>query len=433
MALSELEKEVVSFIKGEELVALAVEMGNIHSPAGYEERMGEFVFHWLKSNGIEAFKQEVVKDRYNVVGLIRGKSSNSSSLLFNSHMDSDVGGPGDEWAVADSGLAYHKKAWVEGDRIFGKAVLNDRGPMAAFMIAAKAIKQSGVRLKGDLFLTMVVGEIGMAPIDEFQGTQYLGKGLGSRHLVTHGVVADHAVVAETTNFGITWAEAGVAYFKITVKGEAIYTPRSYRPERIEDHPNAIVKMSKLIQGLEDWATRYEKENIYRFAGGEIVPKVVIGAIRGGVPYKPNRTSGICSIFVDIRIPPGKSVLSIKHQLDQLVQSLNMEVDIHMYLYRPGYEGRNVSRIVTSAKEAHLKIFGKESEKVPTPETSMWRDINVFNEVGIPAITFGPPRCSTKELLESKGKFLYKSDLVSAAKIYALVVLDICGGDDSETK
>jgi len=426
MIFSDLEKKVIAFINEKELVELAVQMGNVYSPAGYEEKMGDFVFDWLKSNGFEAFKQEVVKDRYNVVGLIKGRSNNGLSLLFNSHMDSDVGGPGDEWAMVEPGLVYYKKAWVEKDRIFGKPVLNDRGPMAAFMIAAKAIKESGIALKGDLFLTMVVGEIGMAPIDEFQGTQYLGKGLGSRHLINHGIIADYALVAETTNFGITWAEAGAAYLKITLKGEAIYTPRSYRSEKIENHPNAIVKMSKLIQALEDWAIKYEKENVYKFGGGEIVPKVAIGAIRGGVPYKPYRTSGICSIYVDVRIPPGKEVLPIKHQLEQLVKSLDMEADIQIYLYRPGYEGKNVSKIVKSVEEAYLKIFGKKPEKVPTPVTSMWRDINIFNKIGMPAITFGPPRCSAKELQENKGKFLRKQDLVNTAKIYALVALNICG-------
>jgi acetylornithine deacetylase/succinyl-diaminopimelate desuccinylase-like protein len=425
MILSDLEKKVIGFLREKELVELAVEMGNIYSPTGFEEKMGEFVFEWLKSNGIEVFKQEVVKNRYNVVGSTRG-TGNGQTLLFNSHMDSGVGEPGGQWVLANPELAHYTKAWMEGDRIFGNAVLNDRGPMAAFMMAAKAIKESGISLKGDLLLTMVVGEIGRAPIDEFQGTQYLGKGLGSRHLVNHGVVADYVLVAETTNFGITWAQAGVAYFKITIRGESIYTPRSYRPERIEDHPNAIVKMARLIQRLEDWAVRYEKENIYQFAGGEIVPKVAVGAIRGGMPYRPCRTSGICSIYVDVRIPPGKSVLPVKHQLEQLVQSLNMEADIKIYLYRPGYEGKNVTGIIKSVERSYQKIYKKRPGKVPNDETSMWRDINIFNEVGIPAITFGPPRYSAEGSQSNWGKFFRKQDLVNTSKIYALVALDICG-------
>lgn len=152
----------------------------------------------------------------------------------------------------------------------------------------------------------------------------------------------------------------------------------------------------------------------------------MGAIRGGIPFKPFMTSGICSIYVDVRLPPGKSILQVKHQLGQLVRSLNMEADIQVYLYRPGYEGENVSGIVKSVEDAYSKICKKKPERVPTPVTSMWRDINVFNEVGIPAITFGPPRCGKEGLDRSQAKFLHKHDLINTAKIYALVALDICG-------
>ncbi|HEX9660677.1 MAG TPA: hypothetical protein VGB27_00200 [Candidatus Binatia bacterium] len=41
--------------------------------------------------------------------------------------------------------------------------------------------------------------------------------------------------------------------------------------------------------------------------------------------------------------------------------------------------------------AHIYIFGSEPPAPPSAETSMWRDLNVFNEVGIPSICYGPPR------------------------------------------
>ena len=41
------------------------------------------------------------------------------------------------------------KIRIEGRRIFGKTVQNDRGPMAAFMIAAKAIKETNIAIRGE--------------------------------------------------------------------------------------------------------------------------------------------------------------------------------------------------------------------------------------------------------------------------------------------
>jgi hypothetical protein len=56
---------------------------------------------------------------------------------------------------------------------------------------------------------------------------------------------------------------------------------------------------------------------------------------------------------------------------------------------------------------------------------MWRDVNIFNEVGVPAATFGFPRESALGLKE---KFVEIDDLVDCAKMYALVALNICGSD-----
>ena len=56
---------------------------------------------------------------------------------------------------------------------------------------------------------------------------------------------------------------------------------------------------------------------------------------------------------------------------------------------------------------------------------MWRDVNVFNEVGIPSVCYGPPR--QKDPYSGAGNRAMKiDDLVTAAKVYALCALEICG-------
>jgi acetylornithine deacetylase/succinyl-diaminopimelate desuccinylase-like protein len=425
MRLSDLEHKALSYINEEELVQLAVDMGNIKSPAGYEGPMATFVYEWMLKNGLPGLRQEVVPDRENVVAVLKG-SGDGKSLLFNAHMDSEAGGPHAEWMYPDPNASYLRQAWVEGDKIFGTPVLNDRGPMAAFLIAAKAICESGIELSGDVILTAVVGEIGQAPVDEFRGLQYLGKGLGTKHLVLHGVLADYALVAETTDFGIAWTEAGVVYAKISLTGEAMYTPRSYRADTIEAHPNAIIKMVRYLDAFEEWARRYEKENTYEFDGGKVVPKAAIGAIRGGVPYMPCVTSGRCAAYVDVRLPPGKDPLSVRKALEELARDLNLQADVDIFLYRAGYVGENISEFRQCIENVYQRIRGRPTNDVPVPVTSMWRDINVFNELGIPSITFGPPRSSSPDVPASKGKFIYKHDLVDAAKVYALIAMDICG-------
>ena len=90
----------------------------------------------------------------------------------------------------------------------------------------------------------------------------------------------------------------------------IYTPYIERPVTIEKNPSAIVRMAPLIQRIEAWAYEYEQKHRYECPGGVIVPRVNIGAIRGGVPYKITKTVQQCAIYVDVRITPVQNPLDI---------------------------------------------------------------------------------------------------------------------------
>ena len=241
------QEKVLQLIDEQELVELAVAMGNIKAPSGYEQPMADFVLGWLRAQKFDdSYQQLVSEGRSNTIGVLRG-ARGGKSLIFNSHMDSEQGMP----MILGEEPPPGPKAWVDREqrRIFGLAVQNDRGPMAAFMIATKAIRDSGLSLRGDVIMTMVVGEIGMGPVDEFRGARFVGKGYGSRHAVAHGINADFALVAETTDFGVTWIEAGAAYFKVTVEGRSFYTPRLPDRGAVQDNPNALIKMIPIIQAI----------------------------------------------------------------------------------------------------------------------------------------------------------------------------------------
>src|SRR5207244_2169460 len=131
----------------------------------------------------------------------------------------------------------------------GHTVLNDRGLMAIFMVMGKALRDAKAPLEGDILLTSVVGETGLAPVDEFQGISYEGKGLGSRYLVDHGIRADYALVAEATSWGMSWVACGACYIKISIRGRNMYTPRLIRAKKLADHPNALVKGAEVIRAV----------------------------------------------------------------------------------------------------------------------------------------------------------------------------------------
>ncbi|MEE9143951.1 MAG: M20/M25/M40 family metallo-hydrolase, partial [Candidatus Binatia bacterium] len=158
--------EVLDKIDVDELVKLALDLGNIDSPTGSEGPVGEYVYDWLNRQGFAAKKVALFPDRPNVIATLPGRG-NGRSLVFNSHMDTTI--HKDEiWTTRHAADPVFHSAWREGDMLVGNGICNDKGPMATWLLAAKAIKDAGVTVKGDLVLMAVVGEIGLEPVDEFQ-------------------------------------------------------------------------------------------------------------------------------------------------------------------------------------------------------------------------------------------------------------------------
>ena len=415
-------QSVLDRIDVDELVKVALDLGNIDSPTGSEGPVGDYVYEWLTRQGFAARKVALLPDRPNVIGTLPGAGT-GKSLVFNSHMDTTI--HKDEWwttrRAADP--VFHS-AWREGDVLVGNGICNDKGPMATWLLAAKAIKDSGVTLRGDLVLMAVVGEIGLEPVDEFQSPAYLAKEAGTRFAITHGGVGDYALVAEGTDFGLVGVEAGKAFFKVTVFGNdlPIYTPYIPRPTPVEKNPSAIVRMAPLVQRIEEWAYEYEQKNRYECKGGVIVPRVNIGAIRGGVPYKITKTVQQCAIYLDVRVTPAQNPLDVREELRRLVTAAGLEGEVELYVYRPAFEAdpQKVEPLAGAITRAHQAILGGTPRPAAAPFSSMWRDINCFNEMRIPALTYGPG------ISVGGGNFGMKiADLVTGARLYALTALDLC--------
>jgi acetylornithine deacetylase/succinyl-diaminopimelate desuccinylase-like protein len=418
-----LREEVLGAIEQQrELLAqTCLELGNTFAPLGHEQAVTDVVSAWYTRYGITSYQQLVAPERSNVVAQLPGKNA-GRSLIFNAHLDTELSGPDYDWLTGAQDI-NRIGGWREGDRLFGHTILNDRGLMAVFMIVGKTLKDLQVSLAGDVILTSVVGETGQSPVDEYSGPTYEGKGFGSRYLVDHGVRADYALVAEATGFGMSWVACGACYIKVTVRGRNMYTPRLVRSDTLADHPNAIVKAAAVIDALEAWAVEYEQRNAYRSPCGEVRPKAQVGAIRGGVPYRPNRSSPVCHLYIDVRTTPGADLRAIVDEVRSVVQQVSPDAEVTCYMSKSGYEGVDVEPLAAAVRQAYDRVIGGTP---PTPEvavTSMWRDINIFNAAGIPALTFGTGR--GKAHVQGTGHFEL-DELVACAKMYALTALLICG-------
>ena len=119
-------------------------------------------------------------------------------LLLNGHID--VVPVGDE-------AAWTTPPWdpaVRDGRVYGRGAVDMKGGLCCALFAAKAIRDSGVRLRGRLSVASVVGE-------EDGGT-------GTLATLLRGHTADGAVVVEPTRLRVVAAQAGSLMFRLVVHG-----------------------------------------------------------------------------------------------------------------------------------------------------------------------------------------------------------------------
>ncbi len=98
----------------------------------------------------------------------------------------------------------------------------------------------------------------------------------------------------------------------------------------------------------------------------------------------------------------------------------MNGSVELFAYRQGIEDRGIEPLVDAIGVAHEAEFGTKVGRPAPPHCSMWRDVNVFNELKIPAVTYGPAASA------GGGNYsMLAEDLYRAARIYAATALDLC--------
>ena len=412
--------DVLARIDRQAVVDFALELSNIDSAVTHEATVADHLYNWMRREGFQPRKVGLLADRYNVMGRLAG-SGGGYSLLFNSHMDTHVPREQD-WVHTDVTINEYRKAWIDGDLLCGEGIVNDKGPMACFLLAAKAIKESGHLLKGDLVLTCVVAESSHEPVDEWPGAIVETKDLGARFLATHGGIADYALIAEGTGFGLVWIEPGEYWYKVTLRSSEppFYTP--YLPDRttIAKSPNMIVASAAVIPAIEHWAADYQRRKVFHSAGGTVVPKAQIGGIRSGDANRPILAPQVCALCLDVRTVPGEDPLNLRDEIQAVVDRTGICGTVELYSFRRGYEAKNIERLADSVRRAHIATFGSEPKPANTEASSLWRDINIYNELGIPALTYGP-RAAT----HAYKRALSIDSLYQTACVYARIALELC--------
>ena len=382
---------------------------------GSEEAMAELMRETFLDLGLQVQWQQVEEGRANVLGTLPG-SGGGPSLMFNGHLDTSYSGR-EPWLRHVPG--FQPSAFVEDGRLYGLGISNMKGALACYVEALRALADGRVRLRGDVLVAAVSGEIEKAQRGDAQGAEYRGYAAGSRYLVSHGGVADMCVLCEPTESKVVLGHFGSLWLRISTRGPFVHTAFS---EGKRDE-NAIVRLRDVLDAVLEWIPTWEgdPENAYR--GAKAI--VNVGAVEGGFGWRVSRTPHRADLFLDVRVPPTKEMATARGQVLDLVRDLAERFPEHgiegeVYVTAPGAEIAEEHPLVGALDEAHAEVFGAAPER---DVTRWFSDASVLTRYGIATVNYGT---STGLLDTVKGENLEIDGLVKTAEVYARVATKVCG-------
>jgi len=417
---AELIARAVDQIDRERLVTLTVDLTNIPSPTGFEGDMARAVHEVLKGAGLDATLQPIGDERYNAVGRLQGQGG-GKSLMFNGHLDTSFGPE-----QAHRGIGYECRGTIIDDEwIYGMGTFNMKSAMATYVTAVESIRKAGIRLGGDVVIAGVAGEIEKSPVNNFDGRQYQGYGVGTKFAITHGAVADYCILGEPTNMMLIARHCGTTWVKITVPGHLIHTAWS------DVGKNAINKSRLILDAIHDWIPAY----VEKHALGDFRPRVNVAAIEGGWPWRGARTPDGCSIYLDVRSLPDELPTSTYMEVRDMVNAVvrahpQLEgTKVEIFVSAPGTSIPDDHELVQSIISAHKNQLGT----APQMGTETWySDAAHMNRYGIPTVNYGSAgriRTGGGGFSTHQGEHVHIGDMVDITKVYIELMLKLCGVAD----
>jgi acetylornithine deacetylase/succinyl-diaminopimelate desuccinylase family protein len=345
-------------------------------------------------------------NRPNLITRMAG-SGGGCSLLLSGHVDTKPVGDGRNLWVTEPLVPS-----VREDKIYGLGTSDMKAAIAAMVYAAKALKEAGVRLRGDVVLA-------------FTADEEAGSNFGARFVASKAECrADACLIGEPSGWQLDWqglhiACRGLCCFRIRVHGTQMHSSLADRvPSK-----NASTQMAKLLLRVADEIPlEYEPHPL------GAVPVINAGVIvSGGVAF--GVYPGLAEFACDVRTLPGMAENTVKEAIRTWVKSVReedpaLQVDIEFEPgldWIPGTEIDADHALVLALRAASERVLGQcpPLSVFPGGTDSPW-----FESAGIPSVpSFGP---GILTYCHGPNEFVSIRSVEQAARIYAHTVLGFCG-------
>ena len=375
-----------------------------YSETDGERALARFMVERMRGLGLEADTQPVPGERFNAIGRWHG-TGGGHSLLFNGHLDTNPVTEG--WTVDPWG------GLVDDKFIYGIGVSNMKAGDAAYFCAVKTLIDAGVKLKGDVVLTYVVGEL--------QG------GVGTLAAIRQGVRADYFINSEPTDLQALTMHAAAFTFIIELTG--ITRHLSKREAAVD----AILAACDLIPRLNGMSFSGARSDEHRS-----INRVHVGVVHGALgqelhEWRPPQVADFVRIKGSGRYAPGQSesqaLADLRGALDALegrfpgLRATVRSEQVEGRPLMPAFEVAKDSRIVRTVNAAYRKVRGQpQPTGAIAPPCFFGTDAgHFFHELGMEGIVCGPGgRYNTMP-----DERVDIPDFLDMIRIYMLAILDIC--------
>lgn len=323
-----------------DLIAIdSVNPGLVPGAAG-ERAISEFLANELRRIGADVELTEIAPGRFNVVGVIEGKSK-GRTLMLCGHSDT----------VGVEGMDAPFTPRIDGDRIYGRGAQDMKGGCAAIFGAAQQIVRTGGLERGSLVLAFVADE------------EYMSIGAEA---VARQWKADGAIITEPTDLMIAVGHKGFSWVEVTTRGIAAH---GSRPDEGRD---AILAMAPILEGIRNLEQRFIDAPPHPLLGR---PSVHASLISGGreLSTYPDH----CTLQLERRTVDGEADDVALRE----VQTFAGDAETRLLFTRAPY---------LTPRGSHLpELIERAIPGAQRGAMTYWTDAAILGHAGIPTVIFGP--------------------------------------------
>ncbi|WP_286181224.1 peptidase [Bacillus sp. ISL-37] len=337
----------------------------------------------------------------NAVGIMRG-TGGGRSMILNGHIDVVPAGDPSDWDK--DAFSGH----IECGKLFGRGSTDMKGGTTSLLMAMEAIKNSGIKLKGDVIFQSV--------IEEESG------GAGTLATVLRGYKADAAIIPEPTNMKLFPKQQGSMWFRISVKGKGAHGGTRY------EGVNAIEKAMLVIDRLSSLESQRNERITDPFFESIPIPiPINIGKIHAG--DWPSSVPDLAVIEGRMGVAPNETQEEAKREMHEAIVGVCND-DPWLKENNPELEWFGASWLPGDLDPEHELIhvltesYKEVKEQSPLIEASPWAtDGGILSKVGgVPVVVFGP---GVTETAHQANEYIKLEDIFEAAEIISLALLKWC--------